>query len=178
MDSITTWMGPAQLVEATRPAGVLWGVQRGPGCHSDTARMRWTKDVDKVGFIGLDKKVWKMVEKVASWCKYWCSAKIYLVGNISYPKESFRTIRERRNLLALGHNCYGLLYSIALMVFAMRAWAICMLFLSDNHDDDEFFPPAFLIRKMVKLCVRGHAFILKEIDRQTDRQTGRQIDDT
>ena len=49
-------MGPAQLVEAPRPAGALRGVQRGPGCHSDTARMR-TKDADKVGFIGLDKRV-------------------------------------------------------------------------------------------------------------------------
>ena len=33
-----------------------------------------------------------------------------------------------------------------------------MLFLSDNHDDDEFFPPAFLIRKMVKRLNEGPTF--------------------
>ena len=44
-----------------------------------------------------------MVGKGTSCCKYRCGAKNYLVGNSAYPKDSFRTIGERSNLLALGN---------------------------------------------------------------------------
>jgi len=42
------------------------GVQRGPGRHSDTAITRWTKEVNKVGVIGLDHLV---TEKFEKWLK-------------------------------------------------------------------------------------------------------------
>ena len=50
-----------------------------------------------------DKKVEKWSKKLQVDANIGVVEKNYLAGNSAHRKESFRTIRERSNLLALGH---------------------------------------------------------------------------